>query len=124
MAYQQNQQGFVIDNNQRGSGVRTSGPVVHSYGANYNSGTYDVNNYPEQRSTYAENVNASSHVGRDYQDQRFAGYTKKLRDEIDYKYNIYSILDEPWNRCCNVGKCGTCPGNEGIAKDHTVSSWK
>lgn len=42
------------------------------------------------------------------QDPRFDSYHKKINE---YKYNIYSVIDEPWNRCCEVGKCGTCPGN-------------
>ena len=131
MAYQQPNQGFILNSQGQpgtgGSAIRGSGgPGVYNYGGSYNSGNYDGNNYPEQRSTYADNVQAHSQVqvGKDYQDQRFAGYTRKIRDDLDgYKYNIYSIMDEPWNRCCADGKCGTFPGNEGIAKDHTVTKW-
>lgn len=39
---------------------------------------------------------------------RYDDYRKR---RAEYKYNIYSLIDEPWNRCCEVGRCGTCPGN-------------
>ena len=34
----------------------------------------------------------------------------------EYKYNLFSLIDEPWNRCCEIGKCGNCPGNECVAR--------
>lgn len=120
--YTQNQPNFVI-NSQPGTEQRITGPGVYNYGGNYNSGIYDSNTYPEQRVTYAENVHARSQVGQDYNDKRFAGYTRKVREDLDYKYNVFSLVDEPWNRCCVAGKCGSFPGNEGIAKDHTFAKW-
>lgn len=41
----------------------------------------------------------------------------------DYKYNFYSMIDEPWNRCCEVGTCGSFPGNECIAKKTPKRDW-
>ena len=52
-----------------------------------------------------------SHANR--RGSRFEDYRRKAKD---YKYNFFSLIDEPWNRCCEVGKCGTCPANECIAK--------
>lgn len=51
---------------------------------------------------------------------RFKDYVKR---KLEYKYNFFSMIDEPWNRCCEVGKCGTCPGNECIAKKNPKLDW-
>ena len=40
-------------------------------------------------------------------DKRFSAYNHVN----NYKYNLFSLVDEPWNRCLQVGKCGGCPGN-------------
>jgi len=52
-------------------------------------------------------------------DKRFSNYKGS-----EYKYNFFSLIDEPWNRCCEVGKCGTCPGNECIAKQLGRNLWE
>lgn len=51
---------------------------------------------------------------------RYDDYRKRRGE---YKYNIYSLIDEPWNRCCEVGRCGTCPGNECIARRAPKLDW-
>lgn len=47
-------------------------------------------------------------------DHRYDQYLDKGKDE-EYKYNIFSAFDEPWNRCINGDKCGKFPPNECIA---------
>jgi len=47
-------------------------------------------------------------------------YKAKLQE---YKYNLFSLIDEPWNRCWEVGKCGNCPGNECIARRTPKLDW-
>lgn len=42
---------------------------------------------------------------------KYDSYSAKAKTLGDYKYNLYSLIDEPWNRCCEVGNCGNCPGN-------------
>lgn len=54
--------------------------------------------------------------GSSYQD-----YAKKK--PYEYKYNIYSLIDESWNRCCEMGTPGTCPGNECIARRNPKLDW-
>lgn len=65
-------------------------PIDPSYNANFNP------NF-NQHGSFNQNL-----------DQRFNNYKRKNND---YKYNIYSLIDQPWNRLCEVGRCGTCPGN-------------
>jgi hypothetical protein len=58
------------------------------------------------------------------QDRRTgANYDEYRNTKYEYKYNIYSLIDEPWNRCCEVGKCGNCPGNECIARRAPKLDW-
>jgi hypothetical protein len=47
-------------------------------------------------------------------------YEKKIDQ---YKYNIFSFVDEPWNRCCEVGSCGGCPDNEFVSKVVPKLDW-
>jgi hypothetical protein len=49
-----------------------------------------------------------------YTVQNFDDYGKH---EADYKYNLFSIVDEPFNKCREFGLqgCTSCPGNEVIA---------
>lgn len=63
-------------------------PVDPTY-QTYN-GTYNGTNYNRNR------------------DQRFNDYRQKAND---YKYNVFSLIDEPWNRLCEFNTCGSCPGN-------------
>lgn len=80
--YNQNQSNLVRNSYPQSQYVndqRITGPGVYNYGGDYNSGIYDSNTYPEQRVTYAENVQARSQVGQDYNDKRFAGYTRKAK---------------------------------------------
>jgi N-acetylneuraminic acid mutarotase len=56
--------------------------------------------------------------------KNFDSYAKYAKSESEYKYNIYSIIDEPWNRCCEVGHCGTCSGNECIARRAPPVDWQ
>lgn len=82
----------------------------------YHSGGFRAGNdprYPVQPVDPQYNPNFNSNFnpyGSRYgnRDQRFSDYKRKNND---YKYNIYSLIDEPWNRLCEVGRCGTCPGN-------------
>lgn len=37
-------------------------------------------------------------------------YRSKVKRN-DYRYNLYSLIDEPWNRLCEVGTCGSFPAN-------------
>jgi hypothetical protein len=58
---------------------------------------------PEYQSQTGQPRFPDRRTGTNYDDYRKSKY--------EYKYNIYSLIDEPWNRCCEVGKCGNCPGN-------------
>ena len=115
---------------------RNTGPQPYDYGGNYRSSGYDQRDDRDYRDNrddrddrndrnneYYGSRAGKSQIGNDYADRRFAGYNKQVEEKVDYKYNIYSLVDEPWNRCCEAGKCGQFPGNEGIAKDHTTVRW-
>ena len=39
------------------------------------------------------------------------------------KYNLFSILDEPFNNILRGGSC-TCPANELIASQRTEANWE
>ena len=88
----------------------------------YNRGSYDT--YPNQpsypqRHPSNENFRRSDYSGSGKND-RFDQYKKKNF----YKYNLFSMIDEPWNRCCEFGKCGSCcPANECIAKKEPRLDW-
>jgi len=45
-----------------------------------------------------------------------------VKENKAYKYNIFSIIDEPWNRWRAGGKCERTTGNECIARGRTRSS--
>lgn len=55
--------------------------------------------------------------------RRGSKYDQYRQRVKEYKYNFFSMIDEPWNRCCEVGKCGTCPGNECIARREPKKDW-
>ena len=44
-----------------------------------------------------------------------------IKDEKSYKYNIFSIIDEPWNRWRGGGKCEKTAGNECMARHRARS---
>ena len=77
----------------------------------YNRGGYDT--YPNQPRptpiqgetvTYNQENLRKSDYSRSGKEQRFEDYRKKN----GYKYNFFSMIDEPWNRCCEFGNCGQC----------------
>ncbi len=74
-------------------------------GRQSNTLTHDPR-YPVQPvdPTY-QNYNGYNNQNRD---QRFNNYKKRAND---YKYNVFSLIDEPWNRLCEFNTCGSCPGN-------------
>ena len=41
-----------------------------------------------------------------------------------YKYNLFSVADEPWNNCLKGQKCGGLPSNECIASEPPARQWK
>lgn len=93
-----------------------TGPEV----VEYNRGTHDQ--YPNQPSLVAHQAHSSDLRRSDYSNKgdRFNDYRRKN----GYKYNFYSMLDEPWNRCCEFGKCGQCcPPNECIAQKVPKLDW-
>ena len=54
-----------------------------------------------------DSMRKSDYSGRG-KEERYNEYKKKN----GYKYNLYSMIDEPWNRCCEFGTCGACcPAN-------------
>lgn len=57
--------------------------------------------------------------GYDLRGSKYDDYQKKK----NYKYNFFSMLDEPWNRRCEYGTCGSCPANECIAKKEPKLDW-
>jgi hypothetical protein len=59
---------------------------------------------------YVENSNFEER----YKPQNFEDYG---RSNWNYKYNLFSMIDEPANRCRELGLdgCGGCPGNEIVA---------
>jgi hypothetical protein len=56
-------------------------------------------------------------------DSRYDSYLSGSRP-ADYKYNAFSALDEQWNRCQAGQKCGSCPGNECIAREALNKVWR
>jgi hypothetical protein len=52
---------------------------------------------------------------------RFDNY---LTADKAYKYNLFSIIDQPWNSCIKGQKCGSLPGNECIASGAPVRQWQ
>jgi hypothetical protein len=68
--------------------------------------TYNHPNEPISHSTI-EDPNGAF-VGYSANNYRAKPYPQKMNA---YKYNIYSIIDEPWNRFWEAGKCGSCPDN-------------
>lgn len=102
----------------------TGAPDVY----NYNQGGYD--SYTGSNGYYAppagsdprypvQPVYNENTTSQGYQ-SNFGTYKAK---PYEYKYNLFSLIDEPWNRCCEVGKCGTCPGNECVARRTPQLDW-
>lgn len=52
-------------------------------------------------------------------DKRFSNYNNLN----EYKYNLFSLIDEPWNRCLQLGKCGSFPANECITRQARRGLW-
>lgn len=71
-------------------------------------------NHEVQRTSPIESHHRTNELKRsNVRESRYNEYQKR---KAEYKYNFFSMIDEPWNRCCEVGKCGTCPGNECVAR--------
>lgn len=80
-------------------------------------------NYNDPRYPVPQDQNPTLHRSR-FQDRRQGtNYSDYRKAKYDYKYNIYSLIDEPWNRMCEVGNCGTCPSNECIARRAPKLDW-
>lgn len=128
---------------------RSSGPEVYNYNSG-NSGRYDSvppyfvpqqANLPQQSviSQPSSNlVSADSRppaqqaqptqgrvsaVGSNNSNQGNSKYEQYRAKSPEYKYNLFSVVDQPWNRCCEVGTCGPCPGNECVAKRQPRFDW-
>jgi hypothetical protein len=56
-----------------------------------------------------------------YTVQNYDNYGKH---EEEYKYNLFSIVDEPFNKCRELGMqgCASCPSNEVIASRNRQQS--
>ena len=81
--------------------------------------------YPHQQDYFQTNTSQSNNYRSTSQapsnrGSNFDNYKAKLQE---YKYNLFSLVDEPWNRCCEIGKCGNCPGNECIARRTPKLDW-
>jgi hypothetical protein len=44
--------------------------------------------------------------------------------ERKYKYNVFSVMDEPWNRCLEGRACGGLPENECVARETFKREWQ
>lgn len=71
-----------------------------------------VNNNQANTITYGNQPNQSGSVGQYQTDDRYNNYGTTADN---YKYNLFSSVDEPWNSCQDGRKCGKFPGNECIA---------
>lgn len=107
----------------------TAAPQVFDYHDSYNSNTQPLvasdPRYPHQQDYFQTNTSQSNSYRPTSQvpsnrGSSFDSYKAKLQE---YKYNLFSLIDEPWNRCCEVGKCGNCPGNECIARRTPKLDW-
>lgn len=77
---------------------------------------------PVHSTTHQTAVNHSDFRGSQAS-RRGSKYDQYRHRVSEYKYNLFSMIDEPWNRCCEVGKCGNCPGNECIARREPKKDW-
>lgn len=106
----QNREPSVVDYNRGGY---DSFPRSPNQGNNFQGPPPQQGlNYNDPRYPLSQDQNPTLHRSR-FQDRRTSNpnYNDYRKAKYDYKYNIYSLIDEPWNRCCEVGNCGTCPGN-------------
>lgn len=80
-------------------------PYGSAVGGNQRDPRYPIQPYEQS------NLRGSGAYGQggNWRGSNYNDYVKKK--PYEYKYNIYSLIDEPWNRCCEVGTPGTCPGN-------------
>ena len=123
---------YQYSNDRHQSGIYNENPINHStnpnnrtyYGESQINKSYVPQNNPNTGFT-ASQVRKTSNlppvVVADPHANRYDLYGGNPARE--YKYNMFSALDEPWNNCCNKKKCGSFPGNECIAKDHTHTNW-
>ena len=102
-------------------------PNSSTYPSNQPGSTINTTHQPDPRSTYDNRQTSEQHVTpelrkshADNRGSRFADYKRRAQE---YKYNFFSMIDEPYNRCFEEGKCGTCPGNECIAKRGPKMDW-
>ena len=105
--------------------VRTNYPPVNTTSEPRREVIEERNREPVERpvatSSHVVVENRGSNVrGSQTRGSRFDEYRHK---RPEYKYNFFSLIDEPWNRCCEFGKCGSCPGNECIAKREPRMDW-
>lgn len=115
------------------SGQYTSGPSQVSADPRFPTQPHDPNFKDPYSSrirpssgnynSYGPGPSGSSNTFVGQQDYNANRYNEYRRNPYEYKYNIYSLIDEPWNRCCEVGRCGTCPGNEFIARRTPKLDW-
>jgi hypothetical protein len=105
-----------------------SGPDVYDY----DRGSYGNNSqvpppppppqtvtYQHQQQQQQQDKLRKSDYSNSSSNKRFNSYQRKN----NYKYNFFSLIDEPWNRCCEVGSCGTCPGNNCISTRQPKLDW-
>lgn len=71
----------------------------------------------QRQSGYQSNTRGSNFEGRG---SKYDLYQQRSKN---YKYNFFSMMDEPWNRCCEVGSCGSCPGNGCFASRQPKLDW-
>jgi hypothetical protein len=68
---------------------------------------------------FPDNQNYQNYEGTSYP----PAWNQYQRKANDYKYNIFSLADENWNRCMEVGSCGGCPSNEFVSSRTPKSDW-
>lgn len=108
--------------------------------AQRNTGAPELFNYDSRPYDNYNNARPSSRPGNFTQDPRYPVQANNLsqssygrnsgfndyRDKVkhrEYKYNMYSLIDEPWNRLCEVGSCGSFPANECVASRTPKFDW-
>jgi len=92
-----------VQGNQAYGNTGYQAPQIKPYGPG-NQGTYNQGGYNQNPSGF----------------DRFSSY---LPNANDYKYNCFSAIDEPWNKCVSGLPCGKCPGNECIASEPLKTHW-
>ena len=123
---------------------RNTGPEVYDYNRDsydpYHNPNQSNNTYHQSHETYHHTspvhtdkapVHTTTHTTNLHNSElrgsaanrRGSKYDQYRTRVKEYKYNFFSMIDEPWNRCCEVGKCGTCPGNECVARREPKKDW-